>query len=48
MCVILPTESKQSHAPAEYAGVHSSIVPALSAFSWVCTYMRLTDAMSVS
>ena len=44
--VILPTELRRSHAPAEYAGMHnnnSRIMPAWSAFLQVCTYTCLTS-----
>ena len=48
---ILPTESRRSHAQAQFAGMHnnnSRITPVYGAFSRVCAYMHLTDAMSAS
>ena len=48
--MILPNpELKRLHTQAEYASVHnnkSRIMPALSAFSRVCTYRHLADAIS--
>ena len=38
----LPTELRESHAHAEYTGVHNNnlcITPVLSAFSRVCSFM---------
>ena len=49
--VILPTESRQSHAQVKYTGVHNNnlhLMPTLSTFLWVCTNTRLTDAVSAS
>ena len=49
--VIFPSESRRSHAEAEYACVHNNnlrITQALSAFLQVCTNTRLTDTVSVS